>query len=76
MTVPKQEDQILDLQREIYHRVEANNISHIEAVAEYCDENDIEPESIISLLSGPIRAKIEREAGDLNLIKEKTPSLL
>lgn len=76
MTVPKQEAQILKLQQEIYRRVEADGITHIEAIAEYCSDNDIEPESIISLLSGPVRAKIEREASDLNLITQKTPSLI
>lgn len=76
MTVPKQEDQILELQKEIYRRVSEGEVSHIEAVAEYCLDNDIEAEAIISLLSGPIRAKIEREASDLNLVKQKTPSLL
>ena len=45
--------------------------SYIEAIVHYCTKNEIEIEVIPKLLNKVIRSKIEAEASDLNLLKEK-----
>jgi hypothetical protein len=40
----------------------------MEAILEVCEEHGIEPDSIASLLSQPIKEKIQQEAEDLNLL--------
>ena len=45
--------------------------SYIDAIVHYCTNNEIEIEVIPKLLNKVIRSKIEAEASDLNLLKEK-----
>jgi hypothetical protein len=45
--------------------------SYIDAIVHYCTKNEIEIEVIPKLLNKVIRSKIEAEASDLNLLKEK-----
>lgn len=73
--IPVQEEQILIFQTEIERRVQGDSISYIEAVSEYCEEHDVDYDSIVNLLSGKIKHQIHLEASEFNLLKEKTPSL-
>ena len=45
--------------------------SYIDAIVHYCTKNEIEIEVIPKLLNKVIRSKLEAEASDLNLLKEK-----
>ena len=45
--------------------------SYIDAIVHYCSKNEIEIEVIPKLLNKVIRSKLEAEASDLNLLKEK-----
>ena len=45
--------------------------SYIDAIVHYCTKNEIEIEVIPKLLNKVIRSKIEAEASDLILLKEK-----
>lgn len=74
-TVPIQEQQILKFQDEIERRVGETEISYIEAISEYCEEMSIDYESIGSLLSGYLIAKITKEARARNLVPNMPDSL-
>lgn len=54
--------------QEIEKIVLINKISYFEAVCEYMEKNNIEPERMSKLLNSNIKKKIESEAIDLNLI--------
>lgn len=45
--------------------------SYFDILLDYCLSNDIEMESISKLLSPSLKDKLEAEASDLNLLKEK-----
>jgi|TARA_R110002124_G_scaffold94295_3_gene238188 hypothetical protein len=49
--------------------------SYIDAIVHYCSTNEIEIEVIPKLLNKVIRSKIEAEASNLNLLKEKLSCL-
>ena len=44
------------------------NITHMEAVLDYCQRNDIEPDTVSSLISKSLKEKIEANARDLNFL--------
>lgn len=57
--------------------VRENNITYFEAICDYMNENNIEPETIPRLINVNIRQKIQSEATDLNLINRgKKPAKL
>ena len=62
---------------EIERLVKTSNglITYVEAVVTYCQENDIEIESVNKLLSSSLKQKLEVEAQDLNLLKVKSNKL-
>jgi hypothetical protein len=43
-------------------------ISYMDAVLKYCEENDIDPGTIATLISKPLKDKIEVEAQNLNFL--------
>ena len=47
---------------------EKPDMSYIDAVVWYCDENDIEIETVNKLISKTLKEKIESEARDLNYL--------
>lgn len=50
----------------------ANEVgSYIDAVVVFSEENEMEIDDIVSLLSKSYRQKIKQEASSLNLLKEK-----
>lgn len=58
--------------------VKDKNMPYLDAVLKYCEENNVEVESVARLLmskNSKIRQHIQREASDLNLLKEKLSSL-
>ena len=48
--------------------VRDTNLSHIDAIIKFCEENKMEPEDIKKYLTEPIRNKIESEARVLNYL--------
>jgi hypothetical protein len=44
------------------------NITHMEAVLDYCQRNDIEPDTVSSLISKSLKEKIEANERDLNFL--------
>ena len=53
---------------EIEEFVKKTGVSYLDAVMEYCTENKIEPETVASLISRPLKEKIEVDAMKLNLL--------
>ena len=44
------------------------NITHMEAVLDYCQRNDLEPDTVGNLISKSLKEKIEANARDLNFL--------
>lgn len=53
---------------EIEQFVNRTGVSYLDAVLEYCSENKIEPETVASLITKPLKEKIEVDAMKLNLL--------
>lgn len=51
------------------------NIGYLEALMEYCENKDIEPASIAKSLTPSLKQKIQAEAENLNLLKNKSSKL-
>jgi len=54
--------------------VQQTKMTYIDAVLHYCEENKLEPETAGQLVGGKLKAQIQEEAEDLNLI-QKTSKL-
>ena len=65
---------------EIEKYVIENNCNYIDAILSYCEENDIEIETISKLISKPLKERLKVNAENLNFLKKtsksKTKSLL
>jgi len=51
------------------------NLGYLEALLDYCDNQNIEPIAISNLISPSLKDKIQAEAEDLNLLKRKKGKL-
>ena len=49
--------------------VKEKRITHMEAVIWYCEQNEIDPGSVGSLISKSLKEKIQLEAQNLNMLK-------
>ena len=47
------------------------NMSYMDAVLKYCEENSLEPSDISSLISKPLKDKIELEFRELNYLPKQ-----
>jgi len=54
--------------REIEIYVQRYEISYLEAIMQYCDDNDVEIESVPKLVGNPLKEKLEAEAIELNFL--------
>lgn len=63
---------------EIERIVKSSNglVTYIEAVVTYCQENDIEMESVPRLLSKPLKERLRHEAQRLNYMKKSSKGVL
>jgi hypothetical protein len=52
------------------------DMSYIDAVVHYCEENGIEVESVTKLISKPLKEKIKCEAINLNFLKRTSKAKL
>ena len=53
-----------------------HQINYIDAIVHYCDENDIDVESVSKLISKPLKEKIKLDAVKLNFIKKTSKGVL
>ena len=56
---------------EIENIVKEKSISHMEAILWYCEQQDIEPDSVISLITKGLKEKIEANARELNFLPKQ-----
>jgi hypothetical protein len=54
---------------DIENYVVENNCTYIDAIISYCDENDIELDTISKILAKPLKEKLRVEAEKLNFLK-------
>ena len=52
----------------IENLVKEKNITHMEAVLDYCHRQGIEPDTVSSLISKGLKQKIEADARELNFL--------
>jgi hypothetical protein len=48
--------------------VKTEGLTYSEAIIEVCEENEIEPEDIAKLITGPLKEKLRVEATNRNII--------
>ena len=58
----------------IENLVQKTNMTYIDAVMHYCEENILEPETAGKMIGGKLKQNIQDEAEDLHLI-QKTSKL-
>lgn len=51
-------------------------INYIDAIVVYCEQNDVEIESVPKLLSKPLKEKLKRDAQHLNYVKRTSKGVL
>jgi hypothetical protein len=68
-------DKMHEFSNVIFNRVNVHKLEYIDAIVSYCEEKDLEVDSIISLISPALKSKMEEEAIALRLIKNSTVRL-
>lgn len=63
-------DEMFKFSSLIMEKVKTENIEYIDAITTFCEENELEIESIINLISPSLKLKMEEEALSLRLIKK------
>lgn len=61
---------------EVETLVSNDAMSYIDAIIHYCDNNDIELETVPKLISKPLKEKLRHEAQQLNFIKKTSRAKL
>lgn len=56
----------------IFERVARYNIEYIDAVVSYCEEKELEIDSIVNLISPSLKMKMEEEALAMKLLKNSS----
>ena len=64
-----------EFNQEIEKFVKDTGETYIDAVVHYAEKNGLEVETVSKMLNRVIRQKIESEASDLNLLREKLCTL-
>ena len=59
----------------IENMVKEKKISYIDAILEYCKDNEIDPSNSKSMINKNLKEKIAYEAQNLNMLKEKVAKL-
>ena len=73
------EDKFLTPQKfsmEIETIVAKEKVNYIEAICQYCDDNDIEIESVSKLITKPLKEKLKWDAQELNFMKKTSRAKL
>ncbi len=61
---------------EIENIVKKEKLNYIDAIVLYCEENNIEIDSITKLISKPLKEKLKCDAQQLNFMKKTTRAKL
>ena len=56
--------------------VKDDNLGYIDAIVHYCEQNEIDVESVPKLISKPLKEKLKWEATELNYLKRTTRAKL
>jgi DNA-directed RNA polymerase alpha subunit len=56
--------------------VKEKRVSYMEAIVDYCENNDIDLGSVKSIVNKSLKEKIKLEATDLKMLKEKKGGVL
>ena len=64
-------DEMAKFAKAIEELVSKTDYNYIEAIVEYCKETGLEIEVAASLINQNLKAKIENDAMDNNMLKEK-----
>jgi hypothetical protein len=62
--------------QDIEYIVKISKTSYIDAIIEYCEQNNIEIETVPKLISKPLKEKIKCEATKLNFLKKTSRAIL
>ena len=46
----------------------AGGVTYMDAILEYCDQHQMEPDAIAPLISKPLKEKLEADARELNFL--------
>jgi hypothetical protein len=65
-------DEMLKFAGEIEHLVSKTDYNYIEAIVEYCKQSGMEIEVASSLVNSNLKAKLETNAQDLNLLPKSS----
>ena len=71
-----QEEQILKFQKEIEKRVTEDQCSYLEAISHYCEEQDVDYNSVQNLLSIPLLEKLKQEVYAARLARGEVTNTL
>jgi len=69
-------DQMLNFSLNIEEIVYMKDISYMDAIIEYCEQNEVEIEVAASLISNNLKSKIQLEAEDLNFLPKSNTTKL
>ena len=59
----------------IENMVKEKKISYMDAILEYCKDNEIDPANTRSMINKNLKEKVAYEAQNLNMLKEKVAKL-
>ena len=84
MPSPKELDEALNnkfirkekFAEDIENLVLTTNMNYIDAIVQYCEDNEIEIESVGKLISKPLKEKIKYVATELNYMKKTSKGKL
>ena len=84
MPTPKEIDEAINQKfvskekfaEDIEKLVLATNMNYIDAVVQYCEDNEIELDSVGKLISKPLKEKIKYVATELNYMKKTSKGKL
>ena len=54
----------------------SGNMSYIDAIIHFCEQNNIDVEAVPKLISKPLKEKIKYEASELNFLKRSSRAKL
>ena len=61
-----------DFTIQIEHIKKSKNMTYMDAISYYCEQKNIEPETIGKLVQGSLKQKVREEAEDLHFLPKPT----
>lgn len=65
-------DSMFEFSNIIFDRVAKYKLDHMDAIVSYCEESNLEIDSVVSLISPSLRLKVEEEAIATRQLKTST----